>query len=63
MILEFLRVFSSFIKPIKPDNTYKLYWDVIVFLILLINILYIPLKISFDLTVLNGADFVLDTLP
>jgi len=36
---------------------------VVVFLILLINILYIPLKISFDITVMGGADFFLDTLP
>ncbi|CAD8074933.1 unnamed protein product [Paramecium sonneborni] len=61
--LSFLRVFGSIIKPIKPDNLLKLYWDVIVFLILLINILYIPLKISFEISVVDGADFFLDTLP
>ncbi|CAD8158570.1 unnamed protein product [Paramecium pentaurelia] len=61
--LSFLQVFSSIIKPIRPDNSLKLYWDVLVFLILLINILYIPLKISFQISVVDGADFFLDTLP
>ncbi|CAD8067514.1 unnamed protein product [Paramecium primaurelia] len=60
---SFLQVFSSIIKPIRPDNSLKLYWDVLVFLILLINILYIPLKISFQISVVDGADFFLDTLP
>ncbi|CAD8145901.1 unnamed protein product [Paramecium octaurelia] len=63
MYMGFLRVFSSIIKPIKPDNILKLQWDVVVFLILLINILYIPLKISFDINVVDGVDFFLDTLP
>ncbi|CAD8060203.1 unnamed protein product [Paramecium primaurelia] len=61
--MHFLSVFSSIIKPIKPDNILKLQWDVVVFLILLINIFYIPLKISFDITVVDGVDFFLDTLP
>ncbi|CAD8070386.1 unnamed protein product [Paramecium sonneborni] len=60
---NFLRVFGSIIKPIRPDHSLKLYWDVLVFLILLINILYIPLKISFEISVVDGADFFLDTLP
>ncbi|CAD8158681.1 unnamed protein product [Paramecium octaurelia] len=63
LYLGFLRVFSSIIKPIRPDNSLKLYWDVVVFLILLINILYIPLKISFQISLVDGADFFLDTLP
>lgn len=61
--MGFLSVFSSIIKPIKPDNILKLQWDVVVFFILLINILYIPLKISFDIIVVDGVDFFLDTLP
>ncbi|CAK77349.1 unnamed protein product (macronuclear) [Paramecium tetraurelia] len=58
-----LNIFSSIIKPIKPDNSYKLYWDVLVFFILLINIIYIPLKISFEISVVDGANLLLDTLP
>ncbi|CAD8064276.1 unnamed protein product [Paramecium sonneborni] len=63
MYINFLSIFSSIIRPIKPDNLLKLYWDVVVFLILLINLLYIPLKISFDITVVDGVDYFLDTLP
>lgn len=67
MILRIINWFRSFgcsIKPIKPDNEWKLLWDIVVFLILLINIIYIPLKISFALTdIPEGVDLFLDTLP
>jgi hypothetical protein len=50
--------------PIMPDHTLKLLWDVFVFVILVVNIIYIPLKISFEITEsTTGIDFFLETLP
>ena len=55
---------KDYIKPIKPDNSLKIVWDSVVFFILLINIVYIPLKISFDLeSVPQGLGFILETIP
>lgn len=49
---KIFHIFSQFgisISPITPDHTLKLLWDLFVFTILIINIIYIPLKISFEI--------------
>lgn len=47
-----------------PDHPLKLIWDIIVLAILIINIIYIPMKISFEIENTNdGLDFFLETLP
>ncbi|CAD8140670.1 unnamed protein product [Paramecium pentaurelia] len=63
-IINFLRRLGISVQPITPDHTLKLLWDLFVFTILIINIIYIPLKISFEIQGSNsGIDFFLETLP
>ncbi len=46
--LDYLIHNSHIKKPIDPDNIYKLIWDFLIFFILIIDIFYTPLSISFD---------------
>ncbi|CAD8147118.1 unnamed protein product [Paramecium pentaurelia] len=63
-IVHIFRRLGINISPITPDHTLKLLWDLFVFTILIINIIYIPLKISFEIQGSNdGIDFFLETLP
>ncbi|CAD8060336.1 unnamed protein product [Paramecium sonneborni] len=63
-ITSFFRQLGINISPITPNHTLKLLWDLFVFTILIINIIYIPLKISFEIQEQNGGiDFFLETLP
>ena len=67
-MLRFIDIYLDILKqkidPIKPDTSFKITWDIIVFIILLINIIFIPMKISFQLDDLpSGLDIFLDTLP
>ena len=48
-IVHIFRRLGINISPITPDHTLKLLWDLFVFTILIINIIYIPLKISFEI--------------
>lgn len=48
-MVEFFTRMGINIQPILPDHTLKLLWDLFVFTILIINIIYIPLKIAFEI--------------
>lgn len=46
-----LKPISSFFEPyrllIMPDNFFKLFWDTLILILLIVNIFYIPMKIAF----------------
>ncbi len=42
--------FSTHMTVFEPDSTFKLLWDALVIILIVINIFYIPLKISFNIS-------------
>lgn len=52
---------------IYPDSLFKISWDFFILILLILNILYIPLKISFqdhlDFNISDSLSVVLDTAP
>lgn len=41
--------FIRTIRVLKPDEKLKVGWDVLIFITLLVNLVYIPIKVSFEL--------------
>lgn len=39
---------GKYVKVIKPDSLFKIVWDIILLLFIVVNIFYIPIYISFD---------------
>jgi hypothetical protein len=56
---------SMKISVIMPDSAFKIIWDIIVLAMIIVNIFYIPMKLSFDLEGKSHIliDVILDTLP
>lgn len=49
---------------IQPESGLKLIWDMLVLILIIINMFYIPMKLSFDIQ--KGefiSDFMFDLLP
>ncbi|CAD8196983.1 unnamed protein product [Paramecium pentaurelia] len=57
---EFL---SRNIIVIKPDSKFKIIWDILLLLFIVMNIFYIPINISFDITTSGIFEYLFDLLP
>lgn len=54
---------SIHIKVIKPDSYFKIIWDIILLLFIIINIFYIPIYISFEIYPNGIFEWLFDLLP
>ncbi|CAD8117019.1 unnamed protein product [Paramecium sonneborni] len=62
--LEYCQDFlSKNIKIIKPDSKFKIIWDIVLLLFIVMNIFYIPINISFDITISGAFEYLFDLLP
>jgi hypothetical protein len=59
------RFIAHKIPVIEPDSVFKVFWDSTVVILIIINIFYIPMKLSFDFTQDSQplATMVLQTIP
>ncbi|CAD8180977.1 unnamed protein product [Paramecium pentaurelia] len=55
--------FSKYVKVIKPDSLFKIVWDIILLLFIVVNIFYIPIYISFDVRSSGLFEWIFDLLP
>ncbi|CAD8115895.1 unnamed protein product [Paramecium primaurelia] len=53
----------QYLPIIEPDSIVKLSWDIIVLLAIVINIIYIPLELSFSVDMDQTTQLCLNTLP
>ncbi|CAD8066524.1 unnamed protein product [Paramecium primaurelia] len=62
--IEYINDFlSKYIKVIKPDSLFKIVWDIILLLFIVVNIFYIPIYISFDVRSSGLFEWIFDLLP
>ncbi|CAD8179921.1 unnamed protein product [Paramecium pentaurelia] len=54
---------SRNIIVIKPDSKFKIIWDILLLLFIVMNIFYIPINISFDITTSGAFEYLFDLLP
>ncbi|CAD8096304.1 unnamed protein product [Paramecium sonneborni] len=54
---------SKYVKVIKPDSLFKIVWDIILLLFIVVNIFYIPIYISFDVRSSGLFEWIFDLLP
>lgn len=47
----------------KPDSLFKIIWDIVLLIFIIINIFYIPLNISFDVEPSGIFEWIFDLLP
>ncbi|CAD8114518.1 unnamed protein product [Paramecium sonneborni] len=55
--------FAKYVKVIKPDSLFKIIWDIILLLFIVMNIFYIPIYISFDVRSEGVFEWIFDLLP
>ncbi|CAD8192002.1 unnamed protein product [Paramecium octaurelia] len=55
--------FSKNIIVIKPDSKFKIIWDILLLLFIVMNIFYIPINISFNITTSGAFEYLFDLLP
>ncbi|CAD8200952.1 unnamed protein product [Paramecium octaurelia] len=55
--------FGKYVKVIKPDSLFKIVWDIILLLFIVVNIFYIPIYISFDVRSSGLFEWIFDLLP
>ncbi|CAD8091549.1 unnamed protein product [Paramecium primaurelia] len=55
--------FGKYVKVIKPDSLFKIVWDIILLLFIVVNIFYIPIYISFDVRSSGVFEWFFDLLP
>jgi hypothetical protein len=50
---------------IQPDSLFKVVWDSLVIMVIIVNIFYIPMKLSFNFENVENifAQIMLETLP
>ncbi|CAD8095929.1 unnamed protein product [Paramecium sonneborni] len=56
-------IMSKYVKVIKPDSLFKIVWDIILLLFIVVNIFYIPIYISFDVRSSGLFEWIFDLLP
>ncbi|CAK87690.1 unnamed protein product (macronuclear) [Paramecium tetraurelia] len=62
--LEYCQDFlSRNIIVIKPDSKFKIIWDILLLLFIVMNIFYIPINISFNITTSGAFEYLFDLLP
>jgi hypothetical protein len=49
-----LPISISQFSVLQPDSGFKIFWDMIVLTVIILNIFYIPMKLSFNLTSINS---------
>lgn len=54
---------SRYIIVIKPDSLFKIVWDIILLIFIIINIFYIPIFISFEIKPEGVFEWLFDLLP
>jgi hypothetical protein len=54
---------GKYIKVIKPDSLFKIVWDIILLIFVVMNIFYIPIYISFDVRSTGVFEWIFDLLP
>jgi hypothetical protein len=54
---------SRYIKVIKPDSKFKILWDMLLLLFIVMNIFYIPINISFNINTSGAFEYLFDLLP
>ncbi|CAD8171955.1 unnamed protein product [Paramecium octaurelia] len=55
--------FGRYVKVIKPDSLFKIVWDILLLLFIVVNIFYIPIYISFDVRSSGVFEWFFDLLP
>lgn len=66
LLLQFVgETLSKRVKVIYPDSIFKIMWDILVVVLIILNIFYIPMKISFEIDKKDNkfSSFLLETLP
>lgn len=65
LFYETQRFISKKIPVITPDSTFKILWDVVVVFIIVVNIFYIPMKLSFSFDTKDNEvnQLLLETIP
>ena len=50
-------------QAFNPDSNYRLGWDILLFFLLLINFIYVPMKLTFDEMKSDSLFIYLDIVP
>ncbi|CAD8147087.1 unnamed protein product [Paramecium octaurelia] len=62
--IELINAFiGKYVKVIKPDSLFKIIWDIVLLLFIVVNIFYIPIYISFDVRSQGVFEWIFDLLP
>ncbi|CAD8084275.1 unnamed protein product [Paramecium sonneborni] len=65
--LHYFEYFQDFLSKniivIKPDSKFKIIWDIILLLFIVMNIFYIPINISFNIQITGAFEYLFDLLP
>jgi hypothetical protein len=58
-------VFIKYFTVINPDSTFKMIWDMFELFVLVINVFYIPMKLSFDIDIKDQVllEVLFDIIP
>jgi hypothetical protein len=58
-------VFLKYFTVVNPDSTFKLIWDIFELFVLVINVFYIPMKLSFDIDIKDQVllELLFDIIP
>lgn len=51
------------IPIIEPDQKLKIFWDILVLVSIILNLIYIPLELSFDFVASDLVTLYLNTIP
>ncbi|CAD8106695.1 unnamed protein product [Paramecium sonneborni] len=54
---------SKYIIVIRPDSKFKIIWDILLLLFIVMNIFYIPINISFNISTSGVFEYLFDLLP
>ncbi|CAD8120838.1 unnamed protein product [Paramecium sonneborni] len=54
---------SRNIRVIRPDSKFKIVWDILLLLFIVMNIFYIPINISFNISTSGVFEYLFDLLP
>ncbi|CAK56624.1 unnamed protein product (macronuclear) [Paramecium tetraurelia] len=58
-----LELLSRIIIVIRPDSKFKIVWDILLLLFIVMNIFYIPINISFNIQTQGVFEYLFDLLP
>lgn len=60
-----MKILFDAVPVIYPDSVFKIVWDMLLVLLIIVNIFYIPMKLSFDFTTDESyaSSLFLETVP